>query len=254
MKALALTVWDKKIFKVFSFGCHGNQSSSQISNLWSFMKVHHPKIISVKFHWNLLASFRGEDFLSNCSQTDRQTHRRPNDGHCLITIAHPEHIVLRWAKISVVNPFPLNDTFSQVWERSLLKTLWEKEKLLVQAISLFPTMFSTPSKTEIIIFFFLKTFSLSSANAFNFGLVQNFVVWEWVKQLLNLSFANAFNLVRAQNLLFGKRLNRLIHTGTHFRNHKYFINTTILTKFHDYCPNNHVASKACRRVSFSFLF
>ena len=25
IKALALTVWDKKIFKVFSFGCHGNQ-------------------------------------------------------------------------------------------------------------------------------------------------------------------------------------------------------------------------------------
>ena len=25
MKALALLVWDKKTFKVFSFGCHGNQ-------------------------------------------------------------------------------------------------------------------------------------------------------------------------------------------------------------------------------------
>ena len=24
MKALALTVWDRKIFKVFSFGCHGS--------------------------------------------------------------------------------------------------------------------------------------------------------------------------------------------------------------------------------------
>ena len=48
--------------------------------------------------------------------------------------------------------------------RGVLKTLWEKEKLLVQAISPFPTMFSTPSKTEIIIF---VTFNLSSANAFN---------------------------------------------------------------------------------------
>ena len=37
-------------------------------------------------------------------------------------------------------------------------------------------MFSTLSKTEIIIF---VTFNLSSANAFNLGLVQNFVVWEW---------------------------------------------------------------------------
>ena len=57
-----------------------------------------------------------------------------------------------------------NDTLRQVWERSLLKTLWEKEKLLVQAISPFPTMFSTLSKTEITVF---VTFNLSSANAFN---------------------------------------------------------------------------------------
>ena len=44
------------------------------------------------------------------------------------------------------------------------KTLQEKEKLLVQAISPFPTMFSILPKTEIIIF---VTFNLSSANAFN---------------------------------------------------------------------------------------
>ena len=62
------------------------------------------------------------------------------------------------------NPFPYNDTFSWVLEISLLKTLWEKEKLLVQAISPFLTTFSTLSKAEIIIF---VTISLSSANAFN---------------------------------------------------------------------------------------
>ena len=44
------------------------------------------------------------------------------------------------------------------------KTLWEKEKLLVQAISPFPTMFSTLSKQEIIIF---VTSNVLSANAFN---------------------------------------------------------------------------------------
>ena len=62
------------------------------------------------------------------------------------------------------NPFPHNDTFWRVQERSLLKTLWETEKLLVQAISPFPTMFSTLSNTEIIIF---VRFNLSSANALN---------------------------------------------------------------------------------------
>ena len=30
-----------------------------------------------------------------------------------------------------VNPFPHNDTFCRPWETSLLKTMWEKEKLLV---------------------------------------------------------------------------------------------------------------------------
>ena len=29
------------------------------------------------------------------------------------------------------NPFPHNDAFWRLWETSLLKTLWEKEKLLV---------------------------------------------------------------------------------------------------------------------------
>ena len=48
--------------------------------------------------------------------------------------------------------------------KSVLKTLWEKEKLLVQAISPFPAMFFTLTKAEIIIF---VTFNLSSTNAFN---------------------------------------------------------------------------------------
>ena len=73
MKALALTVLDKKIFKVISFGCHGNQSSSKNTNLWSFLKVHYPRIISVKFHWNLFSGFRGEDYLSNCLRMDKWT-------------------------------------------------------------------------------------------------------------------------------------------------------------------------------------
>ena len=30
-----------------------------------------------------------------------------------------------------INPFPHNETFWCPWETSLLKTLWEKEKLLV---------------------------------------------------------------------------------------------------------------------------
>ena len=77
-----------------------------------------------------------------------------------------------------LNPFPHNDTFWRVWERSLLKTLWEKEKLLVQAISPFPTMFSTLSKTEII----LVTFNFLSASAFNSDRSK---ILEWVNSLPN---------------------------------------------------------------------
>ena len=36
-----------------------------------------------------------------------------------------------------INPFPHNDTFRRPWETSLLKTLWEKEKLLVMSNSSF---------------------------------------------------------------------------------------------------------------------
>ena len=36
-------------------------------------------------------------------------------------------------QVKYFNPFPHNDTFWRPWETSLLKTLWEKEKLLVMS-------------------------------------------------------------------------------------------------------------------------
>ena len=78
------------------------------------------------------------------------------------------------------NPFPHNDTFWRAWETSLLKTLWEMEKMLV-------TMFSTLSKTEIS----FLLLNLSSANAFNlisskissFG--NGLIVLEWEENFGN---------------------------------------------------------------------
>ena len=98
-------------------------------------------------------------------------------------------------------------------KRSLLKTLWEKEELLVQAISPFPTMFSTLSKTEVIIF---VTFNLSSANTsylvrskilscgkgFSIHL-DNFVLFS---SNLKLSSANCFNLDQSKILSSGNGL------------------------------------------------
>ena len=102
--------------------------------------------------------------------------------------------VLKWVYMEeAANLFPHNDTFWRVWERSLFKTLWEKEKLLVQAFSPFPTMFSTLSKTDISVCYIcrLQMFSIwsgpkfcrvgmvhsSSAELHTFFLIKLSVVW-----------------------------------------------------------------------------
>ena len=54
------------------------------------------------------------------------------------------------------------------------------------AISPFPTVFSSLSKTEIIIF---VTFII--CKHFQFGLVQNFVMWEWVKSYSLITLVNS---------------------------------------------------------------
>ena len=58
------------------------------------------------------------------------------------------------------------DFSSDAEERRLWNILWTKEKMLA------PRMFSTLSKTEIII---LATFNLTSANAFS--LIQSKILW-----------------------------------------------------------------------------
>ena len=57
----------------------------------------------------------------------------------------------------------------------LLNTLWEKEKMLVTSIFSFSHNVFYPSKNKVQ-FNFSVTCILSSANAFNFGPVQRFVV------------------------------------------------------------------------------
>ena len=52
-------------------------------------------------------------------QYDRKIHCRQRTSFSL-TVTH-----------ATLNPFPHNDTFWRPWETTLLKTLWEKEKLLV---------------------------------------------------------------------------------------------------------------------------
>ena len=73
---------------------------------------------------------------------------------------------------NIFKAFPNNPWFSHPYKKPL-KTLWEKEKMLVTSIfSFFPTMLSSLSETEIII---QASVNLSSANAFS--LVQMLPVW-----------------------------------------------------------------------------
>ena len=73
--------------------------------------------------------------------------------------------------------------------RRLLKTLWEKEKMLVTSIFSFPTMFSTIPKTSFDILF--KSF-LSSANAFNLDLSK---ILSFGKGLICLQYKSFENIV-----------------------------------------------------------
>ena len=68
---------------------------------------------------------------------------------------------------TLFNPFPNKPWFLHVCSTSLLKTLWEKEKLLVMSnfsFSPFPTVFSTCLESFLP---FLKRLKLSSANPLN---------------------------------------------------------------------------------------
>jgi len=60
-----------------------------IRTIWTILVGDHPGIIPVKFGQNPMSSVRGEGVL-----VKKFTH----DGQRPVTIAHPEHFVLRWAK------------------------------------------------------------------------------------------------------------------------------------------------------------
>ena len=60
MKALGLAVREKKIFKVFPFGCHGNQSSAWNGILLTTFVEDHPRNIPVKFYQNWPSGLGGD--------------------------------------------------------------------------------------------------------------------------------------------------------------------------------------------------
>jgi len=79
--------------------------------IWTPLVGDHPGIIPVKFGQNQMRGFRGEDVL-----VKKFTHyalRTTDDGQRPVTIAHPEHFVLRWA--SNVQNLATNNYFCNNW-------------------------------------------------------------------------------------------------------------------------------------------
>ena len=101
-----------------------------------------------------------------------------------------------------VNPFPNKPWFLRVCSVSLLKTLWEKEKLLI--ISPFPTVFSIHSEHFLV---FSSTLKLSSAN-FSVWQSLKFVVWERV---------NTWALI-TMSIFTAPEYKQFIHTNSTFLN------------------------------------
>ena len=81
-------VFDKKIFKVFLFSCHGNQNSAWNGNILATLKGDHRRIIPVQFG-EILPDCLGDVILRKLLMDDGRTCMT-NNGHPMITIAHLE--------------------------------------------------------------------------------------------------------------------------------------------------------------------
>ena len=100
------------------------------------------------------------------------------------------------------NPFPNKPWFLRVCSTSLLKTLWEKEKLLVTSnFSFSHSVFYPFGELSVI---FIK-FKIVVCKLFSIWKGLKFVVWERVK----VSSAICFNLVQSKMLLIGNGLNEM---------------------------------------------
>ena len=79
---------------------------------------------------------------------------------------------------SCLNPFPNKPWFLWIYSTSLLKTLWEKEKMLVTSIFSFShSVFYSIRKIN----HHFSNIQLVVCKCFQFGHVRNSVVWERVK-------------------------------------------------------------------------
>jgi len=96
LKALGLVVSDKKIFEnciLKTYFWPHDLHMQPIITIWTTLVGDHLGIIPAKFGQNAISGFRGE-----CLSKKVYARQRTDDGKRLVTIAHSEHFVLRWAK------------------------------------------------------------------------------------------------------------------------------------------------------------
>jgi len=96
MKALGLVVLDKKILENCSLKTYfltRDLLTQPTGTIWTTLVGDHLGIIPVKFGKNLMRGFQRRRCLSKKVYARRKTTDKEP-----ITIAHPEHFVLRWAK------------------------------------------------------------------------------------------------------------------------------------------------------------
>ena len=130
-----------------------------------------------------------------------------------------------------INPFPNKPWFLRVCSRSLLKALWEKEKLLVTSnFSFSHSVFFQFGELSAI---FIK-FKIVVCKLFQFGSLK-FVVWERVKlkefdeNILNVGQMIDFMLDRVDNNIVGKGEN----TG-----YQHFLFLPVYFQKYIYTPQN----------------
>ena len=93
-----------------------------------------------------------------------------------------------------VNPFPHNDTFWRPWETSLLKTLWEKEKLLVTSNFSFSHSVFLP--VWITFFHFCQIWNCR-LQIFQFGRVYNLSSGNGLRCFHIFNFSHLLQIYRA---------------------------------------------------------
>ena len=83
-------------------------------------------------------------------------------------------VKVRSRPISLNNPLPQNPDFQRPLKRSLLKTIWEKEKMLVTSIFSFSHNVFFQFQKE---FLFLSHIYFVVCKCFQFGPVKKLVLW-----------------------------------------------------------------------------